>query len=235
MGVGNDPRYQNELVFDPFPFPDPPAVARARIRELGESLDGHRKEVLDKHSQLTMTGLYNVLEKVRAEAALSATEKDVYEAGLVGVLRQIHDDLDGAVAEAYGWSADSSDEDILERLVALNHERAAEERAGKVRWLRPEFQAPKAAKPARKAEQIEAELVVAEGRTRKPRLPAALPEQVAAVRAALAGAEAAVTAGELSRRFSQGRRAETKVEEILRTLTLLGQAERVDGGYVPAQ
>ncbi len=235
LGVGNDPRYNKTRCFDPFPVPDPPEGLRVRIRELGERLDGHRKEVLAKHSQLTMTGLYNVLEKLRAGAALSESERDVYEAGLVGVLRQIHDDLDGAVAEAYGWPADLRDEEILERLVALNHERAAEERAGKVRWLRAEFQAPKAARPARKAEQIEAELVVAEGRAKKPRLPAALPEQVAAVRAALAGAEAAVTAGELSRRFSQGRRAENRVEEVLRTLTFLGQAERVEGGYILAE
>ncbi len=154
---------------------------------------------------------------------------------LVGVLRQIHDDLDGAVAEAYGWPVDSSDEEILERLVALNHERAAEERAGKVRWLRPEFQAPKVAARARKAEQIEADLVVVEAGAKKPRLPAALPEQVAAVRAALAGAEAAVTADDLARRFTKDRYTENKVDEILRTLALLGQAERVEGGYVLAR
>ncbi len=234
MGVGNDPTWTNTTCFIPFPFPDPPEALRARIRELGERLDAHRKEVLAKHSQLTMTGLYNVLEKLRAKEPLNAAEKDAYEAGLVGVLRQIHDDLDGAVAEAYGWPAELSDEEILERLVALNHERAAEERAGKVRWLRPEFQAPKAA-PTKKAEQIEAELVVAEARAKKPALPAALPEQVAAVRAALADAERAVTAGELARRFSQGRRAENRVEEVLRTLTLLGQADRVEGGYVLAE
>ena len=34
------------------------------------------------------------------------------------------------------------DEAILERLVALNAERAAEEARGVVRWLRPEFQHP---------------------------------------------------------------------------------------------
>ncbi len=235
MGVGNDPTWTNTTCFIPFPFPDPPEDLKVRIRKLGERLDGHRKEVLEKHSQLTMTGLYNVLENIRAENPLTEAERDIYDAGLVGVLRRIHDDLDAAVAEAYGWPGDLGDEAILERLVALNHERAAEERAGKVRWLRPEFQAPKAAKPAKKAEQIEAELVVVAGRAKKPRLPAALPEQVAAVRAALAGAEAAVTAGELSRRFSQGRRAENKVEEVLRTLALLGQAERVEGGYVLAE
>ncbi len=75
------------------------------------------------------------------------------------------------------WPADLGDEDILERLVALNHERAAEESAGNVRWLRPEFQAPRAAAPAKKAEQIEAELVHVEGPDKKPRVRAALPEQ----------------------------------------------------------
>ena len=38
-----------------------------------------------------------------------------------------HRKLDVAVAEAYGWPADLSDEQILERLLALNLERAAEE------------------------------------------------------------------------------------------------------------
>jgi len=38
-----------------------------------------------------------------------------------------HKKLDGAVAAAYGWPPDLSDEAILERLLALNLERAAEE------------------------------------------------------------------------------------------------------------
>ena len=40
------------------------------------------------------------------------------------------------------------DEIILERLVALNAERAAEEAAGHVRWLRPDDQIPRFAKAA---------------------------------------------------------------------------------------
>ena len=56
------------------------------------------------------------------------------------MLRQLHDELDAAVADAYGWPADLPDEEILARLVALNAERAAEEAAGPVRWLRPEYQ-----------------------------------------------------------------------------------------------
>ena len=37
-----------------------------------------------------------------------------------------HKKLDAAVAAAYGWPADLTDEQILERLLALNLERAAE-------------------------------------------------------------------------------------------------------------
>jgi hypothetical protein len=44
-----------------------------------------------------------------------------------------HKKLDAAVAAAYGWPADMSDEQILERLLALNLERAeAEAKAAKV-------------------------------------------------------------------------------------------------------
>lgn len=69
-------------------------------------------------------------------------EAIIHEQGLVSVLKQIHDDLDAAVFEAYGWPRTLTDEEILERLVALNHERAEEESRGIIRWLRPEFQNP---------------------------------------------------------------------------------------------
>ena len=235
LGVGNDPRYNKSRCFDPFPFPDPPKELKARIRELGERLDAHRKAVLEKHDHLTMTGLYNVLEKVRAETPLSASEKDVYDSGLVGVLRQIHDDLDEAVAKAYGWPANLLDEEILARLVALNKERVAEERAGKVRWLRPEFQAPKEAVAAKRPEQIEVDLVAAAGKAKKPRLPTALSEQVAMIRAGLAGAADPVSAADLARTFAQGKKVKSKVEEILRTLAVLGQAEKINGGYLSVE
>ena len=57
MGVGNDPRYQNVVVFDPFPFPDPDEPTKERLRELGERLDAFRKERQAEHSDLTMTGM----------------------------------------------------------------------------------------------------------------------------------------------------------------------------------
>ena len=56
-----------------------------------------------------MTALYNVLERVRElengcdVPALSATERDIHGAGLISVLKEIHDSIDCAVLEAYGW------------------------------------------------------------------------------------------------------------------------------------
>ncbi len=45
-----------------------------------------------------------------------------------------HRKLDAAVAAAYGWPADLTDEQILEKLLALNQERAGEEeKASKVK------------------------------------------------------------------------------------------------------
>ena len=39
-------------------------------------------------------------------------------------LANAHERLDGAVADAYGWPADLADGEVLERLLALNLERA---------------------------------------------------------------------------------------------------------------
>ncbi len=59
----------------------------------------------------------------------------------MSLLLALHQKLDAAVSDAYGWPVDLADADILTRLVALNHDRAAEEAQGQVRWLRPEYQA----------------------------------------------------------------------------------------------
>ena len=111
-----------------------------RIRKLAEELDAHRKRVQAQHG-LTLTGLYNVLEKLRASEPLTDKEKLIHDKGLVSVLKQLHDDLDSAVFAAYGWPATLTDAEILEHLVALNADRAAEEKRGIIHWLRPDYQA----------------------------------------------------------------------------------------------
>jgi hypothetical protein len=151
MGVGNDLNYNHADCFNKFPFPDlPEGPLKQRIRDLGERLDAHRKRQQEQHPDLTLTGLYNVLEKLRAGDSLSAKEKTLHDQGLVTLLRQIHDELDAAVLEAYGWTdlhplTPEREPELLTRLVALNHERAAEEQRGHIRWLRPDYQASSAA------------------------------------------------------------------------------------------
>ena len=81
--------------------------------------------------------------KLRASAELTDKDRVIHEHGLVSLLKKIHDDLDAAVFEAYGWPLDLTDEQILEKLVALNAERAKEEEKGLVRSLRPEYQIPR--------------------------------------------------------------------------------------------
>ena len=53
-----------------------------------------------------------MLEKLRSGEPLTAKEQQIHDQGLVTVLRQIHDELDEAVLEAYGWS-DLRSRDIL--------------------------------------------------------------------------------------------------------------------------
>ena len=155
LGMGNDPRYNKSRCFEPFPFPVANPDQATRIRDLAEQLDAHRKRQQAAHATLTLTGMYNVLEKLRRGDVLTAKEKAIHEQGLVSVLKTLHDELDAAVLDAYGWSdlraaladpaqQDAASETLLVRLVALNAERVAEEARGEVRWLRPEYQHPQA-------------------------------------------------------------------------------------------
>jgi hypothetical protein len=180
------PCYYKSTCFEPFPFPACNDAQAATIRDLGEQLDAHRKRQVTEHSDLTITGMYNVLEKLRLAEPLSAKEKTIHQAGLVSVLARIHDDLDAAVFEAYGWSPDLTDEQILEKLVALNAERAKEEEKGLVRWLRPDFQNPSGKKAATQPDlpsgEDEAEPESAPAPAVIKPWPKKIAEQIAAVR-----------------------------------------------------
>ena len=145
LGVGNDSRYSKSRVFDPFPFPDATPEHAECIGNIAERLDATRKAALAENPDLTMTGLYNLMEGQRKGTLTPTQQKDAMR-GRVGIIAKLHDDLDAAVAAAYGWPADLPPAEIVARLVALNAERAAEEAEGKVRWLRPEYQIPRFAK-----------------------------------------------------------------------------------------
>jgi hypothetical protein len=118
------PSYSSATCFETFAFPWPPgkepagdprvkAIAQA-ARELVEQRDawlnppGLDEKGLQKH---TLTNLYNQRRDQGFEW-----------------LNLAHRKLDEAVLDAYGWPRNVTDEEILERLLALNLERAATQR-----------------------------------------------------------------------------------------------------------
>jgi hypothetical protein len=265
LGVGNDHRYSNSRTFGCFPFPEASEKQQAAIRAIAEELDAHRKSVLAKHHHLTLTGLYNVLERVRAGAVkpdlftpaprtladldsrqsapaaevppLTADERRIFDDGLVLILKEYHDTLDAAVAEAYGWPTDLAEEDILARLVALNAQRAKEEARGDVKWLRPEYQILRFGSEKEKAAQIEAELIGGTSGSApllgpRPAFPDGPLEQIIAVTAALAVAQVPQTAEMLAQAFRKGPQVRTRIDEALKAIARTGQANREAGGYV---
>ncbi|MCQ6963954.1 hypothetical protein GPA27_02370 [Aromatoleum toluolicum] len=248
------PRYIKSACFETFPFPDALPEQQARIRDLALQLDAHRKRQQAQHPALTLTGLYNVLEKLRSGETLNAKDKAIHEQGLVSVLRELHDALDAAVFDAYGWSdlaaalvgrpgattplpdkpeaQAEAEEELLRRLVELNARRAAEEARGLVRWLRPDYQNPGATAAP---QQVEAELGEAEDTETAPAAapagklawPKNMREQVAAVRAALA--RQSLTAEAIASQFKRSPKA--AVQSVIEALEELGMVQREGEAY----
>ncbi|MHB1124467.1 MAG: class I SAM-dependent DNA methyltransferase [Ramlibacter sp.] len=237
LGVGNDPRWQNTMTFLPFPFPAEdtgltPALA-ARIRTLAEQIDAHRKARQAAHDGVTLTGLYNVLDKLRAGAPLTARERQLHEHGLVAVLKSLHDELDAAVLQAYGWSdlALPADDDVLlERLVALNARRVQEEAAGQVRWLRPGLQAPAAAGQTgiELAPDQPAPVPLAAVAAERRPWPSSLPDQIKAIAELLSTQGTPLAVENIASHFTARGRWRERLPTILQTLEALGRARQVD-------
>ncbi|MCC9000937.1 MAG: class I SAM-dependent DNA methyltransferase [Candidatus Contendobacter sp.] len=142
LGKGNDSRYTPTTCFETFPFPDglqpnipvsayaddphaqSIAAAAQKLNELRENwlnppqwvdrlpevVPGYPDRIIPKPEfaaelkKRTLTNLYNQRPAWLANA---------------------HRDLDEAVATAYGWPTDLSDDEVLRRLLALNRQRAA--------------------------------------------------------------------------------------------------------------
>jgi hypothetical protein len=250
MYIGNV-RYNKSRCFETFPFPDEytgltPAL-RDRIAHLAEQIDAHRKRVLAPESGntgLTLTGIYNVLAALREGRALTAKEKTQHTQGLVGVLRELHDELDSAVLAAYGLPTNASTDDILAHLVQLNTQRAQEEAQGRVRWLRPDFQNPKNSLQKQELlpqeEQAEEADSDSEKSLSKPEQikpaqhpwPPTLPEQVRAVADALAASPTPLTLPAIEARFKGRGPWKKGLPTLLQTLEALGRAQVVhaEGG-----
>lgn len=143
LGVGNDPRYTPSTTFETFPFPhglepnvpaldyaaDPRAVgisqAAKRMNELRENWLNPAD--LARREPEVVAGFPDRFVPIN-EDAVGALKKrtltNLYNERPTWLVNA-HADLDAAVAAAYGWPADISEEDALARLFALNQERAA--------------------------------------------------------------------------------------------------------------
>ncbi len=151
LGVGNDPRYTPSTTFETFPFPegltpnvparqyadDPRAVA---IAEAAAELNRLRENWLNP-ADLVVIEPEIVPTAAPGEAPVKypdrilpkdeAAAKELKKRTLTNLYNQrpqwlanAHAKLDAAVATAYGWPTDLSDEQVLEHLFALNQARA---------------------------------------------------------------------------------------------------------------
>ena len=154
LGVGNDPRYTPSTTFETFAFPEGltpnlPALIYAddhraqRIAAVAAELDQCRNFWLNPPDLIHIEPeVYPTVEMLEAGHLKLYPDrilpKDADAAKILKTrtltnlynerpawLADIHQRLDAAVAEAYGWPTDLSDEEILARLFALNQERAA--------------------------------------------------------------------------------------------------------------
>jgi hypothetical protein len=262
LGVGNDPRYNKTRCFETFPFPNATPEQAAAIRDLAERLDVHRKRQQAAHPELTLTGMYNVLEKLRAGEPLTAKDKTIHTQGLVSLLAELHDALDRAVFAAYGWddlaarligrpgattplpdqpeAQTEAEEILLQRLVELNAERAAEEARGQIRWLRPDYQHPDAAPtPEQTAAPLETETgpasdtetpdTNAPAKLKKRPWPKGMRDQIAAVRETLN--DEALTLDALVAGFKDPKKTAPLIADALAALAELGLVQREGERY----
>jgi type II restriction/modification system DNA methylase subunit YeeA len=145
-------RYTSTTTFETFPFPWPPGKepqSDPRVQAIAaaaKQLDDFRTEWLIPSSSLysgsigekilqkrTLTNLYNALSLYRQQYKGKQRDMDAWRDSPSGpiasledaeMLDHLHIALDHAVLDAYGWPHNLSEEQILERLLALNLERA---------------------------------------------------------------------------------------------------------------
>jgi type II restriction/modification system DNA methylase subunit YeeA len=142
-GVGNDPVYTQGTTFETFPFPEglTPNIAATEyasdsraiaIAKAAKRLDELRNawlnppDLIDIVPEVVPGYPDRILPKTEAAAAelKKRTLTNLYNARPQW-LADAHRDLDAAVAAAYGWPADISEDDALAKLLELNLARSA--------------------------------------------------------------------------------------------------------------
>ena len=155
MGAGTL-RYTPSSIFETFPFPDSPSSVA--LNNLGERYHEHRRTMMKSlwHGLTDIYNLFHTRDLTPAEVArVSKKPLPEAEAGYQGILelRRLHRELDLAIRDAYGWTdlvlghdfievetlpendrvrytiSPAARKEVLKRLLALNHQRAAAEAA----------------------------------------------------------------------------------------------------------
>ena len=151
LGVGNDPRYTPTTTFETFPFPagltpNLPAASYAddpraqKIAAVAKRLDALRRnwlnppDLVDIVPEVVPTAAPGepprrypdriVPKNAEAARKLKSRKLTNLYNERPRWLADAHEALDRAVAAAYGWPEDIATEDALQRLLALNAERA---------------------------------------------------------------------------------------------------------------
>jgi len=142
-GVGDDPTYNAESVFETFPFPEglAPNVPSEQFSSDGRAVaisDAARNlnqlrdrwlnppELVNRVPEV-VPGYPDRIIPVNDEAAAELKKRtltNLYNQRPAW-LAQAHQRLDEAVAAAYGWPADISEEEALKKLLELNLSRSA--------------------------------------------------------------------------------------------------------------
>jgi hypothetical protein len=146
-GVGNDPTYNAKSCFETFPFPAgltpretaagaPPGAIADRIASTARRLNELRENWLNPPEWVDwiITPEEETAGFPKRPVARPGHEADLKKRTLTNLynarpawLALAHQELDQAVATAYGWSdysPEMSDEEILRRLLALNQEQS---------------------------------------------------------------------------------------------------------------
>ncbi len=159
MTLKQDLQYSPSDCFETFAFPDDLwNEENAKLAEIGERYHEHRKQLM-LMLWLGLTKLYNLFHdtelSVEMVADVSGKDEDIAREGYAVLveLRRLHVEMDNAVRDAYGWQdldlghgfhqvetlpendrtrytiSPTARKEVLKRLLALNHTRAAEEAA----------------------------------------------------------------------------------------------------------
>ena len=146
----------------------------------------------------------------------------------------LHQQLDVAVAEAYGFPANLPESEMLTRLVALNHARLAEEAAGQIRYLRPAYQAPETVQMGLGlvAETKQSSAATSTGALGQPgellTWPKELAGQMQVLREVVMQSGGAVSVASVAGRFAKVRPG--AVQPLLDTLVALALLRQTDDG-----